>query len=213
MPLDVSLPRGRQLLSGRLTSFDSKELTLERKPGQLSFNVYEPGLEVYIRGFDDGAMTFDLKGYVKESTRIKFVVERLEEVTCADRRSNFRIVLNLPGFLYSEDDTKFKSPEDCQLVDVSASGACFQSEYIHSEGEAFYLKIPFEEYYTMEQGVPQVVLGQIIRVEEPTAGKFRYGFLFAQLDERETNALVKQLFQIQMGNKRERVRKRAETSK
>lgn len=158
-------------------------------------------------------MTFDLKGVIKESTRVKFVVENLAEVVCADRRSSFRIVLNLPGFLYAEDDSKFKNPEDCLLVDISASGACFQSEYIHSEGDALYLKIPFEEYYATEQGVPQTVLGQIIRVEEPTAGTFRYGFLFAQLDERETNALVKQLFQIQMGNKRARVQKREAAEK
>lgn len=52
MPLDISLPRGRQLLSGRLTSFDSRELTLERKPGQLSFDVYDRALR-----FSSGGLT------------------------------------------------------------------------------------------------------------------------------------------------------------
>ncbi len=205
MPLDVSLPRGKNLISGRLSAFDSEKLTLERKPGQIAFNVYEPGTEVYIRGFDDGAMAFDLKGVVRESSRVKFVVEKLEEVACADQRADFRIVLNVPALLYSENDTKFKNPEQCLLVDISATGACFQSEYIHAEGETYYLKIPFGDYFTVEQGVPEVVLGQIIRSEQPVAGRFRYGFLFAQLDERETNALVRQLFQIQMGNKRNRI--------
>lgn len=200
MPLDVSVQKGKPLLSGRLIAFSKSELTIERKPGQLSFNTCEVGTTAFIRGLNDGAMPFDLKGIVEESSRLRFRVKDLEPVTYEENRANFRIVVNTPATLYYEDDKHFSNPEKCVLVDISATGACIQSEYIHGEDEVLRLKVQLEEY------VPLTFLGQVVRVEEPVAGKFRYGFLFAQMDEQETKALTKQLFNIQVGNKKERSR-------
>ena len=55
----------------------------------------------------------------------------------------------------------------------------------------------------MAKYAPMVFLGQVIRANEFTSGIFRYGFLFAQLGDQETDALNKILFNIQVGNRRE----------
>ncbi len=197
MPLEVSILNGKKLLGGRLTDSSSKELTIERKPGQLSFDTCPAGTEVTVRGLNEEAVPFELKGVIEESTRIKCRIKDLEMLARQEGRTAFRVAIDAPATLFYQEDSRFTNPEECILVDISASGACIQSEYIHGEGEALYLKFALEEY------APVTLLGEVIRVEEPSAGKFRYGFLFAQLEEKETRALTKQLFNIQVGNKRE----------
>ena len=44
-------------------------------------------------------------------------------------------------------------------------------------------------------------VGEIIRVAEYEPGKFRYGFLFAQLAERDLTELTRTLYNIQVGNR------------
>ncbi len=197
MPLEVRILNGQKLLGGRLTASSPTELTIERKPGQLSFDTCPAGTEVTIRGLNDDAVPFELKGVIEESTRVKCQIKDLEMLPRHEGRANFRVAMDAPATLFYQEDKHFSNPEECVLVDISASGACIQSEYIHGEGEALYLKFALEEY------TPMTLLGEVIRVEEPSAGKFRYGFLFAQLEELETRALTKQLFNIQVGNKRE----------
>ena len=46
-------------------------------------------------------------------------------------------------------------------------------------------------------------LGQVIRVTEHSPGKFRYGLLFAQLNEDEMTTLTRTLYNIQVGNRSE----------
>lgn len=202
MPLEVSILNGQKLLGGRLTASSPTDLTIERKPGQLSFDTCPAGTAVTVRGLNEEAIPFELKGVVEESTRVRCCVRDLEMLARHEGRANFRVAMNTPATLFYQEDKRFTNPEECILVDISASGACIQSEYIHGEGEALYLKFALEEY------APMTLLGEVIRVEEPTAGKFRYGFLFAQLEEQETRALTKQLFNIQIGNKREHSRAR-----
>ena len=43
-------------------------------------------------------------------------------------------------------------------------------------------------------------MGEIIRVVEYQPGKFRYGFLFAQLKESELTELTRTLYNVQVGN-------------
>ena len=47
---------------------------------------------------------------------------------------------------------------------------------------------------------PMEFMGEIIRVVEYQPGKFRYGFLFAQLKESELTELTRTLYNLQVGN-------------
>ncbi len=186
---------GRPLLSGRLVSFVGGELTVERSPGQFSFDTCDTGTEVYLRGFS-GASPFDLKGVVQVSNRVQFRVGELQAVPHDEQRNNFRLPLSVPVSLYYQEDTRLQNPEKCRLVNISTGGACVESEFIHANGEILRLRVQIDEY------APMSFLGQVIRVEEPKPGLFRYGFLYAQLNEQETATLTRLLYNLQVGNRR-----------
>lgn len=196
IPLEIIHQDGKTLLSGKLTSFTKDGLTVERMPGQLSFATCEGGTVVVVRGFNNGTRPFELKATVEESTRIILKLRDLHIVPYDEHRANFRLSLNIPMNLYYEHDERFQNPEECVLLNISTGGACIGSEFLHAEGEVLRMKAQIDEY------APVSYLGQIIRVEEPEPGKFRYGFLFAQLDENEITALTKILYNVQVGNKK-----------
>jgi len=197
MPLDVTLENGKPLLTGKVAEYKNGALSIDRKPGQFAFNTCDIGTVVYIRGYgSNGTLPFDIKGTVELSQRIVLKVKDLVSVPYDEHRSNFRLVIDAPVMLFYEEDEKFQSPEHCKLVNISTGGACVESECIHTEGEILRMKVQLEDY------VPMTFLGEIIRVDEPKPGLFRYGFLFAQLGERETTSLTRMLFNIQVGNKK-----------
>lgn len=195
MTINVTLPDGDTLLSGRLVSFSSAGLALERLPRSLSFRTCDKGETVYVRGCNQKLAPFVIQGKVQESTRTLFRMNELKPIPIEEHRDNFRLVLNSSAALYYLTDTRFQNPEECTLVDISVGGACIQSEYLHAEGEALNLKIKLEDYAAME------FLGEIIRVQELKSGMFQYGFLFAQLTEEEITCLAKTIYNIQVGNR------------
>lgn len=186
---------GRPLLSGRLASLVDGELTVERSPGQFSFETCDIGTEVFLRGFN-GASPFDLKGIVQLSNRVQFRVNDLRAVPHDEQRGSFRLPLSVPVSLYYQEDTRLQNPEKCRLVNISTGGACVESEFIHADGEILRLRVQIDEY------APMSFLGQIIRLDEPKPGLFRYGFLYAQLNEQETATLTRMLYNLQVGNRR-----------
>ncbi len=197
MSLNVTMEDGKPLLAGQLAEFSEDKITIERKAGQFAFNTCDIGSLVYIRGYgSNGTRPFDLKGTVELSQRIVLKVKDLVSVPYDEHRSNFRLTIDAPVSLFYEEDTKFQNPEKCRLVNISTGGACIDSEYIHAEGEILHMKVKLEEYAEM------TFLGEIIRVNEPTPNVFRYGFLFAKLDDQAAQNLTRVLFNIQVGNKR-----------
>ena len=195
MTISVTLSDGDQLLTGRLTSFNGRALSIERLPHALSFRTCEKGETVYIRGCNQKLMPFIIEGTVEESTRILFRMTDLKSLPLNENRDNFRLDLHSPASLYYLTDPHFQNPEECILVDISVGGACVQSEFLHAEGEVLNLKVKLEDYATMD------FLGEIIRVKELRSGAFQYGFLFAQLTEDEITTLTKTIYNIQVGNR------------
>lgn len=196
MTLNVVTASNDTLLSGRLASFSAASLTIERLPGCISFDVAPAGSTVSVIGYSQKMIPFCLNATIKESSRIICVLTDLVMQTFTEQRLSFRLPLNTPASLYYQADEFLKNPEECTLVDISTGGACIESEYLHAEDEILRLKIKIDEYIPME------FMGQIIRVLEYAPGKFRYGFLFAQLKEEEITELTRTLYNIQIGNKK-----------
>ena len=198
MTLEVHSPEGAELFSGRIAGYAGGDtvVTLERLPGALSFRVQELGATVLMRGFDDMMQPFILRGNVQESTRLLCRIRDVKLKPVQESRENFRLMARLPAELYYMSDDKRTNPEDCTLVDISAGGACLESEYLHAEDEVLRLKVKLEDY------VPMEFVGEIIRVLEYRPRRFRYGFLFAQLKESERAELTRTLYNIQVGNRK-----------
>lgn len=198
MTLTIETPEGVDILTGRIAGYSegSTKVTLERMPGALSFKTREIGSAVTVRGFDEKMVEFVLKGTIQESSRLVCKVKDLKARPLSEMRQNFRLRMNSPASLFAEWDEKCSNPEECTLVDISTGGACVESEYLHAEDEVLRLRIKLEDYIPME------FVGEIIRVVEYQPGKFRYGFLFAQLKETELTELTRTLYNLQVGNRR-----------
>lgn len=203
MTLIVETTEGQQVISGQVSEFDSDDrtLALERLPGGLSFKTREIGSSVMIRGIDESLMQFYLKGTVVESSRTVFRVKDIRLRELPKNRQNFRLEINAPATMHSRmGEDQFGPREECTLVDVSVGGACVESEYLHMEDDVVRLKIKLLDYAPMD------FIGEIIRVSEFKPGKFRYGILFAQMNEKELNELTRTLYNIQAGNRANRQR-------
>lgn len=205
MTMEVETLEGSRILTGRVTEFSTAEgtMTLTRLPGGLSFSVREVGTPVSIRGVNEKMAQFFLKGTVQESTRLVCRLKDVKVRPIPEHRHDFRLHLNVPVTMYYRADESFSHPEDCILVDISTGGACIESEYLHAEDEVLQLRVKLWDYAPME------FLGEIIRVVEYEPGKFRYGFLFAQLKDSELTELTRTLYNIQVGNRSTWVRSEA----
>lgn len=200
MTVTVLLKDGRELFSGKVTAFTKSTMTLERLPGRLSFPLVNMGTSVFVRGLNKDMSPFSIRAVVQSSSRICYKLKDLKAEPFEEQRFNFRLRLNTPASLFYEMDEHCENPESCTVVDISTGGACIESEFMHAEEEVLRLKVKIEEYK------PMLFIGEVIRVVEYEPGKYRYGFLFAQLQETEQTELTRTLYNVQLGNRRERIR-------
>lgn len=197
MTVGVESPEGVELFRGRIAGYADGDtvMTLERLPGALSFRILDLGSGVLLRGCDEEMQPFILMGVVKESTRLVCRFKDVKVKPIQESRENFRLMMRTGAELYYMSDDNRSNPEECTLVDISTGGACLESEYLHAEDEVLRLKVKLEEY------VPMEFVGEIIRAVEYKPGRFRYGFLFAQLKESERTDLTRTLYNLQVGNR------------
>ena len=196
MPVEVLGEDDQVIISGLITEFKNREITLGRHPGGLSFKICEPGTNVVVQGRDSKMEQFYLRAVVAESSRIHIKLTDLEQEERENLRDTFRLAVNVPVSVYSYADERMLRPEECTLVDISVGGCCISSEYLHGEGEVLRLRIKLEDYAPMD------FVGEIIRVTEHRRNDIRCGILFAQLTEEEHETLTKMLFNLQVGNLR-----------
>lgn len=200
MNLDVSMEEGAPLLAGKIKAMTSDTLTLERLPGGFAFPVCALDAVVMAVGVDRKMIPVRLRASVQESTRTIFKLKNVQVMTNSEHRESFRLSITVPASLHRKDDERCRKPEECTLLDISAGGACVESEYVHMEDEILRIRIQLEDY------APLTFVGQIVRCEDRGNGKFRYGILFAQLTEAENTNINRILFNLQMGNKRTHMR-------
>lgn len=200
MRIEVTDQEGMPLVVGRITALGPSSLKLERLPGGLGFKVCSLESAVCASGYDKKMVPISLRAVVAESSRTVLKLKNVRVETHAENRDAFRLPLSVPVSLYRWEDEHCKTPEECLLVDISTGGACVQSEYVHDEDEVLRIRLKLDDY------TPLNFVGQIVRCIEHAPGKFRYGFLFAQLTEEEITSLNKILFNLQTGTKRTHMR-------
>ena len=198
MTVSVESADGVELFRGQITghTYGERVMTLERLPGALSFRILDLGANVLLRGCDEEMQQFILKGVVQESTRLVCRFRDIKLRPIEESRDSFRLPMRTSAELFYMTDNNRSNPEECVLMDISTGGACLESEYLHAEDEVLRLKVKLEDY------VPMEFVGEIIRVVEFRPGRFRYGFLFAQLKESERTELTRTLYNLQVGNRR-----------
>lgn len=195
MKLDVTTKEGELLFTGKLTTMYHGSLTLNRLPGELSFKIIPLNSEVHLNGFDKKMLPISLSATVEESSRVVLKVNNIQVESHAESRDNFRLPYSAPITIFRYDDAELTNPEECMLVNISITGCCIQSDYVHMEDEIIRIHMKLEEY------TPLDYIGQVVRCSSQVHGKFKYGILFAQLSEMESMTLSKMLYNLQTGNR------------
>lgn len=162
------------LLIGRLAAFDKSFVTLEQLSARQPFPICPLNQAVFVRSCTR-RISFKLAGVVEQSSQTVCKVGNLKVIEIPDNRRSFRQVMNVPAYLYSQEDRDCQNPEECTLVDISARGACVDSTYIHKKDEILYLQVKLENRQSM------FLLGQVIRVSRNKSGQYRCGILFAEI--------------------------------
>ena len=196
-PVEILGEDGQVMISGLITGYGDRGLTVSRRPGGLSFKLCEIGSSVAVRGCDSKMTQFCLRAVVAESSRTHMRLKDLEKKEAGENfRNTYRLMVNTPIFVFDQDDEHMMLPSACTLVDISTSGCCIFSKDIHEEGEVLRLRIRLEDCEAVD------LVGEVIRVTKCGDKSFRYGVLFAQLKEDELEALTWMLFNLQLGNRR-----------
>ena len=197
MPVEILGENNQMIISGIITEWKGREITLGRRPGGLSMKLCEIGSNVVLQGSNSKLEQFYFRGTVAESSRTHIKLTDLVQEIHENQRDAFRLVVNAPVSVYSYDDERMTRPEKCTLIDISVGGCCISSEYLHGEGEVLRIKIKLEDYVDLN------LVGEVIRVMERGRDDFRCGILFAQLTREEHQALTKMLFNLQVGSRLE----------
>lgn len=182
-------------LSCKLKSRKSNNIIVERRNQALDFPICEIGETVRVRGFD-GVEPFYFTGTVSLSTPEQCGVNGLLLNDEHQKRRDFRYEYRTDILVYETADTTMKGIKKCTLVNISSSGACFESD------TTFFQNIPLNMIVGYLGEVDATTLtGEIVR-KENSGGRFRYGFQFVKNDNKLLDQLIQTLHDIEMDRKR-----------
>lgn len=190
--MDVMSEDGKVDFSGRLTEFAARELIIDRIPGDMSFPLLGVGQKVRIRGYNQVWEPYNLTATVLESSKVVCRVGNMEVVPYRNIRKDCRQPVRVPAALYHVEDTRFNNPIECKVQDISLGGACVISEYLYDKGDTVRLRVEL-----IEKGGHESFISQVIRVTPREDGTFEYGLLFAQMNQRQTTSLRRDIVDIQ----------------
>lgn len=189
MPIEVLRDFDSLLLFGRLAADSPAELVIKRIPGERDFPVCEPGSPVLVRGYDAQMDPILLRGRVARSLEAECVVDGLKVITYKTPRKSVRYPLAPPANVYVLEDAALDQPQLCQLMNLSAGGACIVSEYRYEPEQPLRLQVALSK----NQRYATAYHCQVVRVTPRKGSRFEYGLLFTQLDDRTQNCLTQDI--------------------
>lgn len=192
MPIEILKDFDTVLFSGRLSSISATELTIERIPGEMSFPFCEAGSEVLIRGYDIKVNPIILSAKIVRSSLIECVLGDWQASNYDNHRKGTRYPLDTPADIFALDDTRLSRPQPCQVVNISTGGACILSERSYKMGQTLRLWVEITE-----KSGHSAYLCQVVRITQRKEDLYEYGLLFAQLDTKKINNLMRDIQDIQ----------------
>lgn len=186
MPVEVMKDFDTVLLFGRLTADSPKVLTIGRIPGEKAFPVCKGGSAVLVRGYDSRMAPVLLRGRVLCSSGTRCVVGELKRIPYQTRREIARYPLTPPASVCTMDDAAPDQPQPCQLLNISAGGACIVTEQPYQTGQQLRLRVELVK----GAGRAAVYRCRVVRATPRSGGCFEYGLAFTQLDEGSRSALM-----------------------
>lgn len=183
-PMEIYDSKGHKICTCRLTQHTPYQLKFERLPGEISLPILNERDLVQIRGYTKNLQTVDLQGSVSKSNRLELTIGQLHKKTYSDSRTHFRQPVNQPAKIYKHTDKNLEEPIPCQLINISETGACVETNYNFEPDTLIMLRV--ELYPGLG---PISFQGQIVREKIMDNDKKEYGILFAQITQRKKHDL------------------------
>lgn len=166
---------------GKLHQYSEFEMKQDMEP-----------IRVNIRGYSDYVRkVVYMKGVIASGANPIWEVEELSVVRSGNDRAFFRLDTNIDATV-----TMFTGLEigekPCRLVNVSAGGVCFESQYRYHKSDTLLLK-----FKLLEDSQMSVAYCKIVRVTEKGEKNSEYGCEFLELTEDARTELAKDIFAIQ----------------
>ncbi len=180
------------LLFGVLAELGPAELSLRRVSGERDFPILEKGGIVLVRCYDEQMEPVLLRARVARSSREACSVGELEAIPYRTDRKHRRYPLCPPAVVCMGEEVDPGRRQPCQLLNLSAGGACVVTERVYPVGQALSLQIA-----PSAGDACTVYPCKVVRATPRRGGQFEYGLLFVCLSRRRRRCLTRELLTIQ----------------
>lgn len=188
MPVEVMRDFDMVLLFGRLDTVSEKEMTIRRASNDQCFPVMEEGGVVLVRCYDMRRAPILLRARVTRASGLMCRVGELEWIPYRTQRKGARYPLCPPASACVVEELDPESAWPCQLVNVSARGACIVAQRAYTVGQSLCLRIGPEN-----AGGCAAYSCQVARATPRGNGSFEYGLSFGHLSGEQREGLLEAL--------------------
>ena len=188
-PLVLLTPDGNVIGRVRLDDFSTTHLNLVRLPGEFMMPEVEVDSKILASGETGDGEVFTLETRVQEASKLYIRLVDLALVEHPSRRMHPRYIINRQAEVTNLDNPKLaKTPQPCELVDISMSGAKIISNYEYSVGRDLRLRV---ELYDKAGQISFV--SQVLRAKPLDEHRTEYGLIFAELTQMQRTYLTQDL--------------------
>lgn len=177
MPVEVMKDFDTVLLFGRLAAAGPDEITIRRISNELCFPLMEPERVLLIRCYDSRMFPVLLRARVAASTGMECKMSELELIPYHTQRKEVRYPMCPPAMISVMDGNIWEPVRPCQLLNLSASGACIVTERSYTVGQTLQLRIRLAK---TDECMPYSC--KVTRVTPRKSGRFACGLLFEKLN-------------------------------
>lgn len=184
MPVELLRDFDTILLFGRLRAIGAKGMTVQRVSREECFPPAKAGSVLLVRCYDTRTDPVLFRGRVARVSGSLFVVEELELIPYKTQRGDSRCPLCPPAPASILDNGAPEGSRPCRLLNISAGGACIETEHRCPVGQEVFLRVRLIK--------TEPCLSFPCRVTRATprrGGRYEYGLLFAALDEKQRGCL------------------------
>lgn len=175
MPVEVMRDFDTVLLFGKLAAIDPSELTVECAADKNSFPILEKGSAVLVRCYNAQLSPILLLARVARSSGSECTVAKWELIPYQTHRKGVRYPMCPPAAAAIVDGPSPERSRPCQLLNISANGACIVTKDCYAVGQTLCLwfELPDADLY------PPCSC-KVVRIAPRRGGRFEYGLSFTR---------------------------------
>lgn len=190
LPIEVMRDFDTVLLFGRLAQASPSHLGVERIQDGKCFPLLGNGSIVLVRGYDARMNPVILRAVVVKSDESWCCVKDLERIYYKTGRKLVRCPVCPPSPIHVSKDEPPEQLQPCQLLNISAGGACIVSEQFYTKEQLLRIHIGLAEDSAAYRC-------QVARAAPRWGGFFEYGLRFVHLDRAQSECLAQEIQTIQ----------------